>query len=177
MTQKIELANTFSPHELDIVRGRNPLVTHKRLFGRNAAVGTTPETIWESGAAYTWNAAAVLEITSSDDTADVLAGPGTGAQKVTIEGVDANYLSVVEEIDMTGFTNSDTTAAFLRVNRMYVSQVGSGGLNAGDIYASTGTQTVGVPASAATIRAKILVGQMESFAANYTVPAATTAYL
>jgi len=164
MTQKIALVNTFTPYELDVVRGLNPNITHKRLFGRNAAVGTTPETIWESGAAYTWPAAAaVLEITSSDNVADNAAG--TGALTVTLEGLDANYLEITETVTMDGQTNADTTLAFLRVNRMFVATAGSGLTNAGDIYASTGAQTVGVPDVATTIRAKITVGSSESIAA------------
>lgn len=174
MTQRILLDNEYTPYELDVVRSRHPGFVHKKLFGRNAAVSTTPETIWESGAAYTWPAAAaVLEVTSSDAN-DTIAG--TGAQKITIEGLDASYLEVTEEVDLDGQTNSDTTTLFLRVNRLFVSQVGSGLTNAGDIYLSTGAQTAGVPSDATTIRAKITVGSGESLAAIYTVPAATIAY-
>jgi hypothetical protein len=176
MAQTIKLDNRFKTFGLSVVRDEHAEFTHKRLFGRNAAVGTTPETIWESGAAYTWPAAAaVLEVTSSDNTADVLAG--TGAQKITIEGLDANYLEVSEVVDMNGNTAVNTTNSYLRVNRVFVSQAGSGLLNAGDIYLSTGAQTAGVPNDATTIRAKITVGSSESIAAIYTVPAATTAYL
>ena len=175
MAQDISIGPTYRSFELLTAANKIRGATHVVLRGQNATIGTTPETYWVQSGAYTWNSAAVLEITSTDNVADNAAG--TGALTVTIEGLNASYAEISETIVMDGQTNSDTTAAFLRVNRMYVATSGSGGVNAGTIYASTGAQVAGVPSVASTIRMTIAAGEGESRAALYTVPAGKVAYV
>ena len=177
MTQKIILDGDFKPFGLAVAMQRDRIGSPNTKFGYNAATGTSAETIWLQGGAYTWNSAAQLEVTSSDadDTS-----AGAGARTVTIQGLDANYAAIEETVDMNGQTadaGSTTTASFLRVNRMFVATVGASETNEGTIYASTGTQTGGVPDVATTIRATIGPGAGQTLQCIYTVPASKTMYL
>jgi hypothetical protein len=161
---------------LQLARGQ--IYNHRHVFkyGFNAAVGTTDETIWLQGGAYTWpSAAAALDITSTDNVADAPAG--TGALTVTLEGLDANFDEISEVVTMNGQTAVVTTNSFLRLHRMYVTTAGSGLTNAGIIYASTGSQTAGVPDVATTIRSTIGADEGQTLQALYTVPNDYTAYL
>jgi len=175
MTQRIKLAQDFLPWGVRVADGQIADQSHNHKFGYNAAVGTTPETIWFQGAAYTWpSAAAVLDLTSTDDTADNVAG--TGALTVTIEGLDADYAEVSQTITMTGQTAALTTA-LLRVNRMFVATAGSGLTNAGTVFLSSGAQTTGTPDVATTIRATIGIGLSQTQQCIYTVPAGKKAFI
>ena len=102
---------------------------------------------------------------SNDDTS------GTGAQEVTIEGLDENWDEVSETIATNGTSaSSATTATFIRVNRAYIGNVGTyTGANTGDIVienSAGGTDLVTIEAG---------IGQTQSSA--YTVPAGKTGYL
>jgi len=101
----------------------------------------------------------------SSSTADDLVG--TGAQKVKIEGLDANYNAQIVEVEMDGTTNVSTTETFIRVYRVYVSQAGSGKVNAGNITISIG----------GSVRAQISANQGQTLMAVYTVPAGFTGYV
>ena len=177
MTQRIKLAQDYLPWGVRVADGQIAGQSHDHKFGFNAAVGTTAETIWLQGAAYTWQAAAaVLDITSTDDTEDNVAGDG--ALTVTIEGLDADLAEISATVTMTGNTAVLTTGkSFLRVNRMFVATSGVDGFNAGTIYASTGAQTTGTPDVATTIRATIGVGLAQTQQAFYTVPAGKKAFI
>jgi hypothetical protein len=178
MAQKILLDEDFIPFELLVAMERDRIGAPNTKFGYNADISNSAETIWLQGGAYTWNAAAQLELTSTD--ADDTDTTGAGARTVTIEGLDANYVEITETVDMNGQTadaGSTTTASFLRVNRMYVATAGATGVNEGTIYASTGDQTTGTPNDLTTIRATIGPSAGQTLQCIYTVPAGKTAYL
>ena len=151
--------------------------SHNHKFGFNAAVGTTAETVWLQGAAYTWPAAAaVLNVTSTDNTDDNAAG--AGALTVLIEGLDANLAEVTSTVTLTGQTAATTGAvAFLRVNRMSVATSGANGTNTGIIYAFTGASTTGTPDVATTIRATIGATLSQTQQCFYTVPVNKKAFI
>ncbi len=176
MTQEISLGPTFTPWGLLVANDKIRGASHVVKSGQNAAIGTTPETFWVQGAAYTWNSAAILDITSTDVDDDG-APVDTGARTIVIEGLDAAYAEISETVIMNGQTAVLTTNSYLRVNRMYVATAGATGANEGIIYASTGAQTTGTPDVATTIRMTIALGEGESRAALYTVPAGKVAYL
>ena len=178
MTQEIILDQNYIPFGLAVAMERDRVGSPDTKFGFNATCGNTAETIWTQSNAYTWNAAAQLEVTSTD--ADDTDTTGNGARTVTIEGLDANYAEISETVDMNGQTadaGSTTTASFLRVNRMYVATAGSTGVNEGIIYASTGDQTTGTPNDLTTIRARIDANAGQTLQCIYTVPAGKTLYL
>jgi len=153
---------------------RRGLVREKGLFkfGFNPAVGTDEETIWSQGGLYSYlESASILKISSSN-TNDTSAG--TGARTVQLRGLDANYDEVTETVTLNGQTAVNTTNQFIRINRMQVLTVGSRGVNAGVIYAGTGTVTAGVPANK---YATISIGDNQTLMALWTVPRNHTAYI
>lgn len=103
---------------------------------RAAALGTNPAvaagaSFWYGTGAYPWiPSARTLEIVSTDAN-DTLAG--TGIQKVSVNGLDANYNSITETVSMNGTTAVPLVNQYLRINRMINIQAGSSNVNVGTI--------------------------------------------
>ena len=170
----ISRVGTSEPFELQIARGQ--IAWHNPLFkfGNNPSVGNTLETIWAEGGLYSYLTAATVLKVSSSSTDDTSAG--TGARTVQLYGLDGDYNEINELVTLNGQTAVNTTQSFLRINRMVVRSAGSGGANAGVIYAGTGTVTTGVPANVyASVNG--VTGANQSLMALWTVPAGYTAYL
>ena len=170
----ISRIGTTEPFELQVSRGQ--IAYHKPLFkfGNNTTVGDSLETIWADGGLYSYLTAATVLKVSSSSTDDTSAG--TGARTVQLYGLDADYNEINELVTLNGQTAVNTTQSFLRINRMIVRSAGSGGANAGVIYAGTGTVTTGVPANVyASVNG--VTGSNQSLMALWTVPAGYTAYL
>lgn len=70
----------------------------------------------------------------SDAAADDLGD--TGAEKLMLEGIDANNAEISEEVELNGVGVVTTDATFKALNRAYITQAGSGLTNAGIITAS-----------------------------------------
>lgn len=106
-----------------------------------------------------------LVSTSANDTL-----AGTGAQKAHIHYLDNLYVPHEEIISLNGTTPVNTVATnILRINAMHVSQVGTGGVSAGNISITSvgGATTYGfIQANYNTARQAI-----------YTVPAGKTGYI
>ena len=164
---------TSEPFELQVARGQVAYHESVYKFGNNAEVADSTETIWQQGGLYSYlSAASVLKVSSSsaNDTS-----AGTGARTVELFGLDGDYNEINELVTLNGQTAVNTTQSYLRINRMIVRSAGSGGYNAGIIYAGTGTVTTGVPANIyATINGD---GTNQSLMALWTVPAGYTGYL
>lgn len=168
----ISRVGTSEPFELQVARDQ--ISFHKTIFkfGFNPDVDNALETIWAEGGLYSYlSAASVLKVSSSS-TADTSAG--TGARTVELNGLDADYNEIDEVITLNGQTSVNTTQEFLRINRMIIRSAGSGGTNAGVVYAGTGTVTSGVPANK---YATVAIGDGQSLMALWTVPLGYTAYL
>ena len=165
----------FGKHEPFYLQvAREQIFNHKSIFkfGNNTSVGNTLETVWAEGGLYSYlTSASVLKVSSSS-TADTSAG--TGARTVQLFGLDTNYDEINETVTLNGQTAVNTTKEYLRINRMVVRSAGTGGANAGVIYAGTGTVTTGVPAN---IYASIAIGDNQTVMALWTVPKDYTAYL
>lgn len=163
---------TFEPFGLQVSRGQIQGHEAVIVFGYNPDVDTTQESVWPDGGTVPHpTSASVLKISSSDanDTS-----AGTGARTVFIEGLDGDYAVVSETVTLNGQTAVDTTNSYLYVNNFYVVTAGSGGENAGNINAGTGTVTAGVPAVLYDI---IAAGFNNRTTGHYCVPAGYTAYL
>jgi hypothetical protein len=163
---------TFEPFGLQVSRGQIQGHSTVIVFGYNPDVDTSEETIWPAGGLIPHpTVASVLKISSSDanDTS-----AGTGAQTVYIEGVDGNFNVVSETVELNGQTAVNTTNLYLYVNSFYVATVGSGGANAGNINAGTGTVISGVPAVLYDI---IAIGYNQRTTGHYCVPAGFTGYM
>ena len=156
----ISRVGTSEPFELQVARGQ--IAYHKTIFkfGFNPDVDNSLETVWAEGGLYNYlSAASVLKV---------------GARTVKLFGLDADYNEIDEVITLNGQTSVNTTQEFLRINRMIILSAGSGGTNAGVVYAGTGTVTSGVPANK---YATVAVGDGQTLMALWTVPATYTAYL
>lgn len=168
----ISRVGTSEPFDLQVARGQVAFHETQFKFGFNPDIDDSLETIWAEGGLYSYlSAASVLKISSSSAND---ASAGTGARTITISGLDANYDEISESVTLNGQTAVNTTQAFLRVFRMIVDTAGSGGQNAGVIYAGTGTVTSGVPANK---YGTIAVGDNQTLMCFWTVPRGYTAYL
>lgn len=168
----ISRVGTSEPFELQVARGQ--IAYHKTIFkfGFNPDVDDALETVWAQGGLYSYLSAATVLKVSSSSTNDTSAG--TGARTVELFGLDANYDEISETVTLSGQTAVNTTQSFLRIYRMVVRSAGSGGTNAGVIYAGTGTVTSGVPANK---YATIAIGDGQTLMALWTVPRGYTAYV
>ena len=164
----------FEPFELQVARGQIQGHSGVIIFGYNPDVDTSEESIWPDGGTVPHpTVASVLKISSTDNNDD--GNPvGTGARTVVITGLDGDYNVVSETVTLNGQTAVNTTNSYLYVNAFYVATVGSGGANAGIIYAGTGVVTAGVPA---VIYDLIAAGYNNRTTAHYCVPAGYTGYM
>jgi len=138
------------------------------VTGTSFLVGTSDVPVWDGGIAYTYPntaTAAKVEVVS-DSTSD--SQTSTGALSATVWGLNSSFARAQETILLYGQDPIWTTATWLRIFGVKVDTVGSGGTNAGAVYAGTGTVTTGVPG---TIYAKARAGTNRSHSALYTVPA------
>lgn len=168
----ISRVGTSEPFELQVARGQVAYHESVFKFGFNPDVDNSLETVWAEGGLYSYLSAATVLKVSSSSTADDSAG--TGARTVQLFGLDADYNEIEETVTLDGQTAVNTTNSFLRIYRMVVRSAGSGGTNAGVIYAGTGTVTSGVPANK---YATIAAGDGQTLMALWTVPAGYTAYM
>lgn len=168
----ITRVGTSEPFELQVARGQISFHYDLHKFGFNPDVDDALETVWAEGGLYSYLSAATVLKVSSSSTADTSAG--TGARTVQLYGLDADYNEINETVTLNGQTAVNTTNSFLRINRMVVRTAGTGGTNAGVIYAGTGTVTTGVPANK---YATIAIGDGQSLMALWTVPAGFTLYI
>ena len=109
---------------------------------------------------------------SSSDTNDV-ASTGTGVRTIRVQGLDANYLQIEEDIAMNGQTQVITTKEYLRILKAYALTTGSNGASAGTVYVGTTGATAGVPP---TVYASFGDSNQTQMAV-YTVPASKTLYI
>jgi hypothetical protein len=166
---------TIPSYGLQVSRGLVPNVEAFRKFGANIAIGTSEVQI--AGVAtlgpYMPTTAVKVEAVSSDanDTA-----AGTGAQQITIFGLDENFNEVSEVLTMAGTSaTSDSAYSYATVYRAYVSRVGTyaasaaAGSNIGAITVRGGTGTPDIVIIAAGL------GQTQT--SHYTVPAGHSLYI
>jgi hypothetical protein len=145
-----------SPHAmLEIASERMPEVVPVNIFGFNREIGTVYETIWNNGAIYTYPASAV--------TMDCVSSSASDTMTILVSGLDANYETVAQIVQLNGTNTVTTTTSFLRIN----SAVILSGSNVGNITISNGGTTYGY------IEAGIGITQ----ACVYTVPADHSLYL
>lgn len=150
---------------IHIARGGVADTIHVNKFGYNTAVGTTFEVVSDLGTNYLPTVAGVVSIVSDDANDD---DGDTGARTIEIEGLDANYNSLLETVTLNGTSAVTTTASFLRVFRMRVLTAGSSQSNEGILTASIGGNNVGRISSD---------DGGQTLMAVYTIPAGYKGYL
>jgi len=165
------VANTV-PYGLRVAQGKVTGAASLNKFGFNADVDTTEETVWSQGGNLAYPPSAGEVYISSSDTNDT-AGSGTGVRTIKVQGLDANYLEIEEDISMNGQTQVVTTKEYIRIYRAYALTTGSNGASAGTIYVGTTGATAGVPPTVYASFGDSNQTQM----ATYTVPASKTLYV
>ena len=145
-----------SPHALlEIASERMPEVVPVNIFGFSRSVGTTFQTIWNDGGQYVHPSAAVQMSCVSTSASD--------AMTIVLSGLDANYETIAEIVQLNGTTPVTTTNLFYRINSATILS----GSNVGDITVSEGgTVYANIEATLGTTQACI-----------YTVPADHSLYI
>ncbi len=163
---------------MDVARGLVPNFSIIHKFGRSPS-GTNGawEDIWVATGVYAWpTVASTLEVIS---TAAADSASGAGAQRILVEGLDADFKPITEIILTNGTSaSSATTQKFLRVNRAYVAQAGA--YSTTTAGGNTGAVTVrisGAGATQVTIGDNSTTGMGQTAVARYTVPRGHRIYL
>lgn len=137
------LAVRPTDYNYEVALGRRQGATTWNKFGYNSDLDTGTEIVAAFGGTFTiLSAASTLTIVSSS-TDDDGSPAGTGANTITITGIDANYAAQTEVVTLNGTTSVVTSSTWLGINRAAVSLSGSGQSNAGliTITATTGGST------------------------------------
>jgi len=127
-------------------------------FGLIDGNSNNPTTIWTGDSLYTWQTEA--------NTVSANSSAGQ-TQTITVQGLDADYAEVEEDIVLTGATETaETTQKFLRVHRAFI--------KTGD----TNTANININHhSSDDLISQISDGYGQTLQTFYTVPAGKTAYL
>lgn len=132
------------------------------VIGRNTD-SDSGDDLWDGSAAYPFPAAAAATTVvsgSADDDGNDSESLGTGAQTVTVEGLNGSYAAISETVALNGTSAVTLTNEFLRVHRAYVATAGSGATNAGAIDVKHDS----------TVLASIVAGQGATYQGVYTLP-------
>jgi len=156
----------YEHNELAIAKGESTGYKTLFKFGFNPDINGTEETIWAQGGNYPWPDASFTAYVVSDAAAD--ANGNTGANKIRVEGLDANYNEQSVEVELNGTSPVAVAGTWIRVNRAFVTLAGSGGTSAGTIHVQNVDGSV--------VYANLGLGNQTQIAA-YTVPAGYTLYL
>jgi len=145
-----------SPHALlEIASERMPEVVPVNIFGFSRSVGTTFQTIWNDGGQYVHPSAAVQMSCVSTSASDTMT--------IVISGLNADYETIAEIVQLNGTTPVTTTNSFYRINSATILS----GSNVGDITVSEG----------GTVYANIEAALGTTQACIYTVPADHSLYI
>lgn len=129
-------------------------------FAQSDVVSTSQVDVWPNASILSYlTSAEQMNLASTDVNDDE---GSTGAETLTIFGLDGNYDEIQENVTLDGTNNVLTTNSYLRVYRMVVTSAGSTGSNEGTITATA--------ASSATVQAYIDVGVNQTLQSQYTVP-------
>ena len=142
------------PYGIPLTKGQNAKLSGVHKFGFNSAVGTAYESIWEGGGVYPWQTSADQLVATS------ASGSSDAGKKITIQGVDAAYNSLSEELTLDANGTATTTAEYYRVNRAF---------NSGP-DATVGAIDIDDDGTS-TLRARIEVDYQQTQMAVYTIPA------
>lgn len=169
--RKTYIHDTF----LNIESGEAPNWVHVQKFGKIFALTTTLTPIAAGGVYQVPTTAQSLEIlsNSANDTS-----AGSGARKVTVTGLDANWNEVSVDVSMNGLAAVAITGTWMRIYRIRVKE--SGTYSSATASSHAGTITVRV-AGGVTVYAQLVVdagfGLGQSLIGCYTVPDGFEAYV
>ncbi len=125
------------PYHLGITLGYGNGISHDAKFGAEEAIGGSFAVISRGSLLWLPTVASTIRVKAGGNAADTAAG--TGAQEITLEGLDANGIEATDTLVTAGASASAvSTKTFLRLNRVYVSDAGSGEVNAADMTLEVG---------------------------------------
>ena len=160
---------------LGIAEDKHPEKQHIHKFGANLSVGTTLEPVTTSGTYQTPTSLTSLELVSTS-TQDVAAG--TGARKVRVEGIGADWLVVTEDVVPNGTTPVALSNQFYRIYRVKVIESGTYASTSGSSHNSTITvRGAGAGATWADVISDSGFGLGQSQIGSYTCPAGKKMYI
>ena len=146
------------------VSGHHPLF---KYGARTSVAQATESSIWEGGTdLYGYLSSGQVLAISGASAADHVTG--TGANTLTIHGLDPNYNMYQETINLSGTALVYTTGLFLRQNRAYVETCGAARQNVGQISIRNATNTL--------TTSLINAGEGQTLMALWTVPSGYTFY-
>lgn len=160
----IYTSKLYRLNEFRIALNNNHLLQPIYKYGLSNAINATKSTIWDVGGVYNGypSSAVVADIYSSDANDTLL---GSHARKITVVGLDANWLDQSETVSLLGTTHVQTTKTWRRIFRAYVTEGGTPNTpNIGDIT----IEQLGV---SAVQFAQIKATYGQTHMAVYTVPA------
>ena len=135
------------------------------FLGRNEAVGTSEEVIWDVGGNPVLpTAAGIVTVVCSSADDDIA---GTGALVLHLQGLDNTYSVIEEEIDLDGLSNVTSTKEYLRINHAQVHSAGTALSIQGTITGNVG----GNP------QFRIEANKGSAHNGYYTIASGTTGYL
>lgn len=146
-----------------------------RAYGASPAIGTAFREVWDIADSFVWRSATDRVQVSSSSAQDEAAG--TGAKTLVVVGIDGNGSELEQSVTLTGQAPVELPVQISHINRMFVTEAGSGApiiaSNVGDIYASRvgTTMAAGVPTVAGDIYAKVRVGKGRTASLCFVVPA------
>lgn len=162
IVESITRNRLHEPFELQVGRGLITNHQNVEIFGYSTTIGSTAlGPVWEgltpSGGNYTYpSSASQLTIVSSSAS-------DTSALSVQINGLDANFNLLSENIALNGTTAVTSVNSYYRINSLACTN----GLNVGNITAKIGS----------TLYAQINAGIGQTQMSIYTVPNGYTFYL
>jgi hypothetical protein len=160
--RSITQVGTSEPFELQVSRGQIPghSVLHKFGAVPSMSINTTG-TIWDiNDTLYPWSA-----LTSAGTLTVDRASASDANKVITIQGLDADYKQISENVTLTNATGNATTQSFIRVYRAFMHNGSAANVGNIDIKIST------------TIIARITAGKAQTLMGVYTVPAGYSLYL
>ena len=162
-----KIRTSSTPYYVDIAEGHVTDHTRVGVFGHNPDVGTALETVSDLGGLMPYlPSGSLLQITSDSELDHYT---GSGAHILHLTGLDINYESITDDIQMSGSVAVPGIVEFYRIHQCSVTTVGAGGVNAGAIHVN------GIGGSIEYRH--IEEGMGYSHGANYTVPSGSSFYL
>jgi len=157
--ESVTKVGAYEPFELQVARTQIMGHNTVNIYGYQTSVTTSVIPLWENATTYTYPSSAITMN---------LAGTSGDTAKITIVGLDANYLQISETLTLSGATAVPTVNKYFRINSMFVTS-GSASNPSGAVTLKDVTNT--------TTYAQINAGIGRTQMAIYTVPAGYTLYL
>lgn len=160
--------------KMDVAGGFVDGITANRKYGRATSVPNGSYVpLWTySSVTATYPFPTTASTMFVDSTASNDSSTGTRARKVTIEGLDSLFNEQTEQVTLSGSTAVQTTSSFIRINRLYVSDVGT--------YGTTNQGAIRLASSSGFSSGSVLGHIPATFSQSqqviYTVPNGKTGY-